>query len=145
MLNTLASHNPDVKKLIDQGYAVSIDTNNLVVRDIPYLGSKKDLQIGALVSKLIFIDADHVKLDDHQMYFCGGHPCEINGKQIANLGGGQMTMPLSSKDLVVQRSFSNKPENGFKDLFEKFESYMAIICGPAMTLHSVTPSTFRTV
>jgi hypothetical protein len=54
-----------------------------------------------------------------------------------------MTMPLESKDLVVQRSFSNKPVNGFGDLFEKTESYVAIICGPAMALHSASPFTFR--
>lgn len=145
MLNTLANHNPDIKKLIVKGYAVSMDTNNLVIRDIPYLDSGKQLQVGAFVSKLVFIDSNRVKLDDHQMYFCGGHPCEIDGSQIRNLGGGPMTMPLSSRDLVVQRSFSNKPANGFKDLFEKVESYMTIICGPAMELYKTSPFTFRIV
>ncbi len=144
MLSTLANHNPDLRKLIEKGYALSIDTNNLVARDIPYLNPKKELKIGAFVSKLVFIDENRVKLDDHQMYFCGGHPSEVDGTPIKNLGGGQMTMPLASKDLVVERSFSNKPSNGFNDLFDKVESYVAIICGPAMTLYSVSPFTFRT-
>lgn len=145
MLNTLASHNPDLKKLLEKGYALSIDTNNLVVRDVPYLDSKKELKIGAFVTKLEFIDQNRVKAVDHQIYFCGGHPCELNGKPIKNLGGGEMTMPLSSPDLVVQRSFSNKPPNGFTGLFEMVESYIAIISGPAVTMYQASPLTFRTV
>lgn len=145
MLNTLANHNSDLRRLVEKGYALSIDTNNLAIRDIPYLDSKGNLMIGAFISKLIFIDEFRVKLDDHQMYFCGGHPCELDGTPIRNLGGGQMTMPLTSKDLNVERSFSNKPPNGFSDLFEKVESYVAIISGPAMTKYQASPFTFRTV
>lgn len=145
MLNTLANHDPDIKKLIEKGYAVSIDTNNLVIRDIPYLNSNKELETGAFISKLIFVDEHRVIMDDHQMYFCGGHPCELDGASIKNLGGGPMTMPLASKDLIVQRSFSNKPSNGYADLCEKVETYVAIICGPAMALYQVSPLTFRVV
>jgi hypothetical protein len=145
MLNTLASHNEDLSRLLKKGYAVSIDSNHLVVRDIPYLDNSQALQIGAIVSKLIFIDNEHVKLEDHQIFFCGSHPCEINGNLIPNLGGGPVNIPMESEDLVVQRSFSNKPENGFADLFEKIESYVTIFSGPAMQLHDVTPYTFRVV
>jgi hypothetical protein len=145
MLNILANHNSDIRKLVDKGYAVSIDSNNLIIRDIPYLDSNKALQQGAIVSKLIFIDENRVKLDDHQIFFCGSHPCELNGSQIRNLGGGPTTLHLTSKDLAVERSFSNKPANGFIDLFEKIESYVTLICGPAMTLHNVNPFTFRTI
>lgn len=145
MLSTLVSHNQDISKLIKKGYAVSIDSNNLVVRDIPYLDSNRALQTGAFVSKLIFVNERQVKLHDHQIFFCGSHPCELDGSDIRNLGGGPTTLPLTSEDLVVQRSFSNKPQNGFADLFEKIESYMRIICGPAISLHNANPFTFRIV
>ncbi len=145
MLNSLGNHNPDIKKLIDKGYAVSIDSNNLVVRDIPYLDTNKALHTGAFVSKLIFIDEHRVKLENHVICFCGPHPCELDGSQIPNLGGGPVTLPLSSEDLIVQRSFSNKPADGYKDLYDKVESYVTVICGPAISLYNVTPLTFRTV
>jgi hypothetical protein len=79
MLNTLANHNSDIQKLIERGYALSIDSNYLVVRDVPYLDSDKKLKIGAIVSKLVFTDNDHVRMHDHQVLFCGGHPHEMNG------------------------------------------------------------------
>lgn len=145
MLNTLANHNQDIRKLIDKGYAVGIDSDNLVIRDIPYLNSNRALQTGAFVSKLVFVNEHKVQPHDHQMFFCGEHPCEIDGSPIRNLGGGPTSVPTASDDLIVQRSFSNKPPNGFADLFEKIESYMHIICGPAMSLYDTNPFTFRTV
>ncbi len=145
MLNILANHNPDIKRLIEKGYAVAIDSDTLVVRDIPYLDEKKSLHIGAMVSKLNFIDKIRVAPVDHQILFSGGHPHEMDGTPIRNLGGGVTTLPMKSNDLVVQRSFSNKPPDGFKDHFEKIESYVNIICGPAVTLHGANPLTFRSV
>jgi len=145
MLNTLVNHNPDIKQLMDKGYAISIDSNYLVIRDVPYLENDKKLGIGAIVSKLIFIDQNHVKLDDHQIFFCGSHPCQIDGKAIANMGGGPTTLPLVSPDLIVQRSFSNKPLEGFLNFFDKIDSYVSIISGPAMALYDITPFTFRQV
>ena len=145
MLNTLANHNSDIQKLIERGYALSIDSNYLVVRDVPYLDSDKKLKIGAIVSKLVFINNDHVRMHDHQILFGGGHPHEMNGTPIRNLGGGAHTLALKSPDLKVERSFSNKPANGFSDLFEKIESYIRIISGPAMSLHDVNPFTYRVV
>ncbi|MEO6228545.1 MAG: ThiF family adenylyltransferase [Ferruginibacter sp.] len=146
MLNTLASHNDDIKRLLDKGYAVSLDSNCLVVRDIPYLDNNKTLQWGAFVSKLIFFDQkDRVQMEDHQVFFCGLHPHQLDGTAIQNLGGGPNSFALASPDLVVQRSFSNKPEKGFIDLFEKIESYTAIIAGPAITLYEANPYTFRIV
>jgi hypothetical protein len=145
MLNTLASHNSDIKQLLDKGYALALENNCLAVRDIPYLDKTGALKWGAFVSKLQFIDKVRVQMDDHQIYFCGEHPCELDGTPIRNLAGGAMTMPLSSPDLIVQRSFSNKPVGGFSDLYEKFESYVNILSGPAIDKFNVSPLTFDSV
>ncbi len=149
MFQKLVSHNNDIKCLVEKGYAVAFDSNYLIVRDIPYLDSNRELQIGAIVAKLEFINQNHVKQTDHQIFFAGSIPYGLDGKPIPNLGGGPTTFPLSdaSKDIVIQRSFSNKPKNTgkFMDFFEKIESYVGIISGPAMELHKVTPYTFRAV
>lgn len=143
MLNILANHNEDLKRLLDKGYAISIDSNFLVVHDIPYLDSNKTLQIGAIVTKLVFTDNEHIKQEDHQIYFCGTHPCQLDGSNILNLGGGPTSLQLANSEVVVQRSFSNKPANGFIDFFEKIESYVIIISGPAIELYDITPLTFN--
>ncbi|QSE96505.1 ThiF family adenylyltransferase [Fulvivirga lutea] len=145
MLSILANHNDDIKLLIDKGYALSIDNNYLVIRDIPYLDNNKDLQWGAIVSKLVFVDKNKVKIEDHQIFFCGYHPCELDGSKIKNLGGGVVKLELSSDDLSVQRSFSNKPPNGFKNWYDKIENYVTIISGPAIHLYDANPLTFRVI
>lgn len=134
MFNELVSHNDDLRRLVKKGYAVKFDSGHLVIRDVPYLDSAKNLQVGALVTKLEFIDRVQVKQQDHQVFFCGTHPYGADGEPIPNLGGGVVQVTLADPSIVVQRSFSNKPvtTGAFADFFEKIESYAAIIAGPAM-------------
>jgi hypothetical protein len=147
MFRKLVSHNPDLAELVDCGYAVAFDSNCLVVRDIPYLDANGGLCWGAIVAKLVFLDGEHVAQDDHQIYFAGTHPHQLDGTPIRNLAGGAATIQLSaaSSDVVVQRSFSNKPmpAGKFDNFSEKIESYVSIVCGPAIERHGVSPLTFR--
>lgn len=152
MYQKLVSHNEDIRRLVEKGYAVGFDSNYLIVRDILYLDDKLERKEGAIVTKLVFTDPDHVAQEDHQIFFAGSHPHNIDGTPIANLGGGAVQLPLSEAvaDVVVQRQFSNKPRvNGelipFIDFFAKIESYVGIISGPAIARHGGTVLTFRSV
>lgn len=150
MSHALVSRNEDIRRLVEKGYAVAFDANHyLVVRDIPYLDSERKLRWGAFVSNFTDRGEDLIEQVNHEIWFAGGVPHGLDGTPIANLAGGPATLPLSedSKDVVVQRSFSNKPKDTgkFRDFFHKVESYTAIIAGPAMGLHGVSPLTFRVV
>lgn len=144
MFGSLVSHNEDLARLVTEGYALGFDSKYMVVRDIPYLDASKELQWGAIVSKMEFFDDFHVKLHNHEIFFCGSHPHDIDGNPIRNLAGGETTLALEGKDLVVQRSFSNKPGRDYVDFFEKIDMYIAMISGPAMQLYNANPFTFRT-
>jgi hypothetical protein len=152
MFEILVSRNPDLEELVKKGYAVAFDSNYLVVRDIPYLDGAGALKTGALVTKLVFeTDNEKARQQDHQVFFAGSHPCELDGKPIANLGGGTTPLALGEacQDVIVERSFSNKPigSNGYSNFFEKIESYVALISGPAMAKYPdrANPYTFRAV
>ena len=149
MFHQLVNHNDDLRRLVERGYAVAFDCNHLVIRDIPYLDGEGELQIGAIVAKLEFIDQERVTQTDHQIFFAGSVPHGLDRKPIPNLGGGSTSVTLSEScsDVVVQRSFSNKPKatGRFADFFDKVESYVAIISGPAIEAYDVTPYTFRMV
>lgn len=135
--------------MIEKGYAVAFDGPHLIVRDIPYLDAAGALHWAALVAKLVFVDEVRVVQDDHQIYFSGAVPHNMDGTPVQNLAGGRHTFPLSksSDDVVVQRSFSNKPRSTgkFENFFDKIESYVALVAGPAMSRHNVSPYTFRIV
>ena len=147
MFQKLVNHNDDLRRLVEKGYAVGFDSNHLIVRDIPYLDSAGQLQVGAIVAKLEFINQERVKQKDHQVFFAGSVPHGLDRNPIPNLGGGpfQITLSEASQDVVVERSFSNKPKatGKFLDFFAKIESYVSIISGPAMELHGANPYTFR--
>ena len=147
MLHLLVNHNDDLRRLIDKGYSIAIDGGYLVVRDIPYLDSEMQLQIGAIVAKLVFIDQKRVAQKDHQVFFAGSEPYGLDRKQIPNLGRrrAQLSLSEASKDVVVQCALSNKPKNTGKyaDFYDKVDSYVTIISGPAMELHDANPYTFR--
>ncbi len=149
-LQTLASHNQDIQRLLEKGYALAVDNGYLVIRDIPYLDGQRALHRGAIVTKLVFTTEDKVIQENHQVFFAGSSPCQVDGARIPYMGDRPAVLTLSNAcaDVKVERSFSNKPNGGdkkFPDFFEKVESYMAIICGPAMTAYDVTPYTFRSV
>ena len=149
MFQKLVSHNDDIRRLVEKGFAVGIDSNYLIVRDIPYLDDKRELKWGAIVSKLVAADTVRFVQDDHQIFFSGGVPHGLDGAPIPNLGGGPCNLALSPSacDVVVQRRFSNKPKvaKKFTDFFEKIECYVTIISGPAMAHHNADPLTFRVV
>lgn len=143
MLIELANHNDDIRRLLDKGYALGIDGALLVVRDIPYLDHQMALQVGAIIAKLEFVDRFRVRQVDHQVYFAGTAPYGLNSQPIPNLGGGPSNIPLSKSDILVQRSFSNKPEGGFANFFDKIEHYVGVIAGPAIERYGGNPLTFR--
>lgn len=145
MYHKLVSHNDDIKRLVEKGYAVSFDSNYLVVRDIPYLDKALELQKAAFVVKLIFTTNEVVKLEDHQVFFTGELPHNQDGTPVANLNPRAASLALSdnASDVHVTWQLSNKPQNGFSDFFEKVESYVNLIAGPAMGKYDVSPLTFR--
>jgi hypothetical protein len=149
VFHELASHNEDIKRLVEAGYAITEDSGYLVVRDIRYLGADGALHEGAIVTKLVDVDGRKVRQDDHQIFFAGSHPHNLDGTQILGLGGGETTLALGhSPDVTVQRSFSTKPDCGhFADFFDKIEWYATVISGPAVEKwgHDAAPLTFRLV
>lgn len=150
MLKTLVSRNPDLQRLLEKGYALSTDSGHLIVRDIPYLDAQGELQWGAFVGAMIFEDQTKVRPHNHQFYFSGPRPYALDGRVIQGLGGGAGQLALSEhcQDIVIQQLFSHKlkKDGQFRDYidhFEKVESHVAIVCGPAMEKFGVTPYTFR--
>jgi hypothetical protein len=149
VFHQLVNHNDDIRRLVEKGYAIAFDSGYLIVRDIPYLDAERKLQTGAIVAKLVFTDQIRVVQDDHQVFFAGSSPHNLDGRPIPNLGDRTTQLALSDacQDVVVQRRFSNKPKatGSFQDFFEKIESYVGIISGPAIELYLANPLTFRMV
>ena len=143
MFQELVNHNPEIEGLLKKGFALAYEPGYLIVRDIPYLDEKGNLKIGAFVAKMKVIDKYQMQQEDHQVFFCGSHPHNLDGTPVANLAGGETKLALQRTDVVVERSFSHKPDAGYPNALAKFEQYVTVISGPAMAKFGVTPYTFR--
>lgn len=133
MSQRLIDRNDDLKRLRDEGYTVEIRGPFLVVHRIPYVTEQKTIGWGTFVSTLQLGGESTLKPDDHVMHFQGGQPCHKNGQHISQIvhSTGQNAL---DKDLVVDRSFSNKPPEGYRDYHHKVTTYADIISGPAFSL-----------
>jgi hypothetical protein len=125
------SLNPDLRRLRDEGYYLEIRGSYLLLKDIPYVNSKKEVTRGILVSKLNLAGDLTQRPDDHQAQFVGECPCRQDGSSMKDqlLSGGEATL---HEGLVVRYSFSRKPPRGYyEDYYEKMTAYVALISSHA--------------
>jgi hypothetical protein len=145
MSQKLVARSADLKKLRDHGFDIEIMSAYLLVKDIPYVGSQRQIRRGILVSKLrLSADATLVP-DDHVAFFIGEHPCHRDGSKLAEIANASNQQQLA-EGLTIQHTFSSKPEGGYKDYYEKMVTYVRIISGPARALDAaVTAQTFPVI
>ncbi|MEZ4292044.1 MAG: ThiF family adenylyltransferase [Myxococcota bacterium] len=144
MSRELISLSPDLQRLVDEGYEVSIRSGHLVIENVPYVTSNREVARGALVSELTLSGDRTGKPGTHVIMFTGEHhPCHISGQRIEAIVHQAINTPIDG-GLVARHSFSNKPAGGYNDYFEKVDTYATILAGPAAALDPhATAKTFR--
>lgn len=134
MLQELINHSPDLRQLTDEGYNLEYKGGYLLIHHIPYVNSLKEVKMGTLVSSLTLSGNTTQKPDNHIMHFIGDQPCNENGEVITAITHGEYPQNLGN-DIISERSFSNKPANGYENYYEKFNRYAEIISAPAKAIN----------
>lgn len=144
MSQELINHSDDLKKLQNEGYEIDVKSGYGIVSHIPYLKANGEIDYGTLVSKIAF-EGDKAKYNgDHVIYFSGDQPCNADGTEIKQIKHSVSNSILAG--INVKRSFSNKPDENYKDYYEKFVNYINIISSRAIDKdNSVTARTFKKV
>lgn len=145
MSRALISRSPDLQQLVDEGYEVEIRSDHLLLQSVPYLNSNKEIKRGTLVSTLTQAGEVARYTGDHIAHFIGEQPCNRDGTVITGIVHETQQKQLAA-DIVVDRSFSNKPSGGYADYSHKMTRYAEIISAPATSLSpGVTAKTFSPV
>jgi len=145
MSQQLINHSPDLKKLRDEGYEVEIRSNYLLINNVPYLNSQKDIKYGTLVSELTLKGDITTTPSTHVVSFAGEYPCNKDGSEISQIKHQSINLTIDG-GLVANHSFSNKPSSGYRDYYEKMTRYVEIISNPAASVdNSVTAKTFKVI
>lgn len=144
MSHQLINRSLDLKHLRDDGYFVQIRGGFLIMRDVPYVNSKREVCTGTLISSLT-ISGDITRTPDtHVVYFDGEFPCGADGNPIRQIAHQSKAVNLGN-GVTARHSFSSKPVGGYTDYYHKMTTYAAILSGPAQVLKpGVTPRSFRT-
>lgn len=145
MSQKLFSLNPDLNKLRHEGYFVQKIGGFLLLREVPYVNSLRQVKTGTLISSLTMAGDETRPPDTHVMHWDGEYPCNPDGSPITEISyhAGEMDFGHGVK---AQYSFSSKPVDTGKydDYYHKMTTYASIVSGPASVLNpKVNPRTFR--
>ena len=144
MLQLLISHSPDLKRLQDEGYELEVKGGYLLIHQIPYVTNQREVKRGVLVSELSLANnITTTSPSTHVINFIGEYPCNNDGSIISAIQHGSHNQDLGN-GIVINHSFSNKPQNGYPNYYEKVSTYAKIISAPAKSLDAtLTEKTFR--
>lgn len=147
MSRLLINRSWDLQKLQNEGYELEIKSGFLLVKGVPYVNSRKEVQRDTLVVKLVLAGDKTTRPDDHVAYFAGEHPCNADGTEIAQIkhASGERTL---AEGVVIQHSFSAKPKphDFYPDYHKKIATYTALLAGPAQLIDpEARPQTFKVV
>lgn len=133
MSRQLINRSPDLKKLQDEGYNIEEIAGYLVLWDVPFVNTRREVVRGALVSRLDLAGERTAKPTDHVVLFAGDHPCNLDGTEITQIKHGSSIQQISDR-LTVHHSFSNKPTGGYDNYHHKMIRYVEIISNPAKAI-----------
>ncbi|MFC5757803.1 ThiF family adenylyltransferase [Rhizobium sp. GCM10022189] len=143
MSRQLINLSPDLRQLVEEGYDITIEHGHLVMHDVPYVDSSRQVRRGLLVSTLSMSgDCTNVP-ETHVVMFQGDYPCDEKGNPLHKISHISQRQAIAA-DLYVDHSFSSKPAIGYPDYYAKMSTYATIISSPAAAIDpSVTARTRR--
>ena len=125
----------DLRKLRDEGYDLEIRSGCLLVKDVPYVNSRKEIKRGILIIKLVLANDETGKPDTHVAYFSGDYPCNEDGTEIDKINAGGNAQ-FFAEGVAIHHTFSAKPKpnDAYPNYYEQVRTYVAIISGPAQRI-----------
>ncbi len=138
MSKQLISLSPDLKRLRDEGYAVSVRDNYLLVSEIPYVDESRTIQRGTIVSELTLAGDVTAQPSDHTVMFQGLTPCDNTGNPLGHLINQRQQQQLTD-NLTINFVFSHKPVDTdgaktYTNYYEKVTAYVSILSSYASLL-----------
>src|SRR5580658_3202923 len=108
MSNIPIARSPDLTRLRNEGYDIEVRAGFLLVKDVPYVNSRREVLRGTLVSKLNRAGDVTTTPDTHAAFFAGECPCDQHGTPLSKIITGSNRHELAP-GVIVDHSFSAKP------------------------------------
>lgn len=147
MSRQLISRSHDLSHLREEGYDIEIRAGYLLVKDVPYVNSEKQVRRGMLVSSLTTAGERTAPPGDHVVWFVGECPCDARGVKLSQIIINENEQRLAD-GLTAQYQFSSKPVGTgvYPDYYSKMTTYAAILTSQAQAVKpDATARTFPVV
>lgn len=147
MSTRLLALSPDLARLREEGYEVDIRDGYVVVANVPYVTTEKQIDRGLMAIALTTSGERTGDPPDHTVWWSGSYPCRADGAPISTIDAGQVEQQLAP-GLTVHARFSSKPipAGRYADYHQQFTSYIRIISNQARAIDpQATAATFAPV
>ena len=144
MSHELIARNEDLKRLKEAGHTLRLLDGFLVLDEVPYLKSTRNLDHGSLVIKLELSGDRTAQPSDHVAFWTGDFPHSRHGSKLRVLGESSHSQTLSDGTSITHM-FSARPAGGrYRDYEHKVLTYIEILEREARAIHpSATAKTWR--
>lgn len=131
----------DISRLVAAGYELEIvsgTTAHLLVKNVPYLNSSKEVKFGTLECPLE-VDGGGRTINptgNHQMWFIGEIPFHADGTSMEELMVSENRRIDRGDEIVADMAFSRKRTGGapYVDYFEKVNAYVRLLWNEARAI-----------
>ncbi|MFF6835915.1 ThiF family adenylyltransferase [Streptomyces sp. NPDC012438] len=133
MSTALLARDPDLARLLDDGYDVTLVAGHVIVR-IPYVTDNRTVEHGFLAHPVTVAGDRLVSDTDHRIWFGSSTPCNEHGRPLT-LANPETRVIAAG----VQANFmlSSKPPDGYPDQYTKITAYTRIVADHA---HALDPT-----
>ncbi|MFB7344781.1 ThiF family adenylyltransferase [Streptomyces hydrogenans] len=137
MSTALLARDPDLSRLLDDGYDITLAAGHIIVH-IPYVTDNRTVERGFLAHPVTVAGDRFVSGTDHRIWFGGSTPCDEHGRPLT-----LATPDARAITDGMQASFmlSSKPPGGYPDQYTKITAYTRIVADHAHALDPTTTST----
>lgn len=145
MSSSQLARSPDLARLQDEGFDVDLRDGYLIVQDVPYVTSDRQVDRGTIVTAVTFAGDAVQPPTDHTVLFAGREPCDGSGAPLIKVINGPNAQQLFP-DLRVDFRFSAKPPEGnYPDFHAKVTTYVDLLSRWARTINpGATAQTYLT-
>ncbi|MFL1897551.1 DUF6791 domain-containing protein [Streptomyces tauricus] len=139
MRTALLARDPDLARLLDDGYDVAVHAGHIIVRHIPYVTENRTVEHGFLAYPVTISGDRLVSGTDHRIWFSGSAPCDEHGRPLALANPENRVI---AEGMQANFMLSSKPSpDGYPDEYTKIATYSRIIADQAHALDSTATPT----
>lgn len=143
MSRQLIARSPDLLRLENEGYRLTIRGGFLLIDGVPFVDSTRSVGRGTLISRLELSGDRTNKPADHVTYWTGAHPCHSTGDKITAF---ENPSPPQDFGDGVRADFTFSAKADYRDYHHKMTTYIGRISGEAQKIDpSANAKTFEPI